>query len=112
MSHAGHQVTQAGTRLSSQCIAGVPQVVEMEVRDPDLLTGLSPADCGIEVSAMPRLPVLVDKYQPVRAIERERERERVGVQWCCSSGRMAAGKETMRIPPLISVVLVEGRRAW
>jgi hypothetical protein len=68
--------------------------VEVEVRDPDLLAGLPPADCGIEVSAMPRLPVLVDKDQPVRAIER------VGVQWCCSSGRMAAGKETMRIPAL------------
>ena len=52
----------------------MPQVVEMEVRDPDLLTGLSPAECGIEVSAMPRLTVLVDKYQHVRAVER------VGVQ--------------------------------
>ena len=72
MSHAGHQVTQAGTRLSSQCVAGVPQVVEMEVRDSDLFASLPPADCGIEVSAMPRLPVLVNKHQPVRAVERIR----------------------------------------
>jgi len=27
--------------------------VEVELRDPDLLAGLPPADCGIEVSAMP-----------------------------------------------------------
>src|SRR5687767_9841057 len=46
----------------------------MEVRNPDLLAGLPPADCRIEVSAMPRLPVLVDKHQPVRAVGR------VGVQ--------------------------------
>jgi hypothetical protein len=64
VSHAGHQVTQAGTRLSGECVARVPQVVEMEVRDPDLLAGLPPADCGIEVSAMPRLPVLVDNTNP------------------------------------------------
>jgi hypothetical protein len=43
VSHAGHQVTQAGTRLSGQCVAGVPQVVEMEVRDPDTPAGLLPA---------------------------------------------------------------------
>ena len=42
----------------------------MEVRDSDLLADLPPADCCIEVSAMPRLPVLVDKYQSVRAVER------------------------------------------
>ena len=74
VSHARHQVTQAGTRLGGQCVAGVSQVVEMEVRDSDLLASLPPADCGIEVSAIPRLPVLIDKYQPVRAVDR------VGVQ--------------------------------
>ena len=41
-------------RLSGECVAGMRQVVEVEVRDPDLLTGLPPADCGIEVSAVPR----------------------------------------------------------
>ena len=69
VSHAGHQVTQAGTRLSGQCVAGVSQVVKMEVGDSDLFAGLPPARLRIEVSAMPRLPVLVDKDQPVRAIE-------------------------------------------
>jgi hypothetical protein len=57
-------------------------------------SGLPPADCGSEVSAMPRLAVLVDKHQPVRAVER------IGVQVGWSSGRMPAGKETVRIPAL------------
>jgi hypothetical protein len=41
---------------------------------------------------MPRLPVLVDKHQPVRAVER------VSVQVVLELGRMAVGKEPMRIP--------------
>jgi hypothetical protein len=70
----------------------VPQVVEMEVGDSDLFASLPPADRGIEVSAMPRLPMVVDKHQPVRAIES------VDVQVVLELGQDAAGNETMRIP--------------
>jgi hypothetical protein len=70
VSHARHQVPQTGIRLSGQRVPRMAQVVEMEVRQSDLLPGLSPADCPIEVSAVPRLPVLVDKHPPVRAVER------------------------------------------
>ena len=82
------------------------QVVEMEVRDHDLLAGLPPADCAIEVTAMPRLTVLIDKNPHVRAVER------VGVQVVLEFRQNGGRRRPCGFRPSISAVLAEGRQAW
>jgi hypothetical protein len=50
VAHPGHQVTQAGTGLRGQGVAGVPEVMKVQARHTDRRCRRLPTDQGVEVA--------------------------------------------------------------
>jgi hypothetical protein len=49
--HPGHEISKTGAGLRGQRIRGVPQIVQVQLRNTDLLAGGPPGDGMVEVPA-------------------------------------------------------------